>query len=114
VPSLCDYHYRVKQLDDELLKSILEECAKLLLEDKQILCYIADATGFGFGNKSPTPATPKLNWERGTQIRTVQSYVRLEVIMAVDENKRKIITAVETGGPYESEIEMLRTTLHSG
>jgi hypothetical protein len=44
VPSLCDYHYRVKQLDDELLKSILEECANLLLEDKQILCYIADAT----------------------------------------------------------------------
>jgi hypothetical protein len=33
VPSLCDYHYRVKQLDDELLKSILEECAKLLLEE---------------------------------------------------------------------------------
>jgi hypothetical protein len=30
------------------------------------------------------------------------------VIMVVDENKRKIITAVETGGPYESEIEMLR------
>jgi hypothetical protein len=61
VPSLCDYHYRVKQLDDELLKSILEECAKLLLEDKQTLCYIVDATGFGFGDKSPPPATPKLN-----------------------------------------------------
>jgi hypothetical protein len=105
VPSLCDYHYRVKQLDDKLLKSILEECAKLLLEDKQILCYIADATGFGFGDKC------KLNWERGTQIRTVQSHVRLEVIIAVDENKRKIITAVETGGPYESEIEMLRKAL---
>ena len=87
VPSLCDYHYRVKQLDDELLKSILEECAKLLLEDKQILWDIADATGFGFGDKSPTPATPKLNWERGTQIRTVQSHVRLEVIMVVYENK---------------------------
>jgi hypothetical protein len=98
-------------LDDELLKSILEECAKLLLEDKQILCYIADATGFGFGDKSPTPATPKLNWERGTQIRTVQSHVRLEVIMVVDENKRRIITAVEAGGPYESEIEMLRKAL---
>jgi hypothetical protein len=62
VPSLCDYHYRVKQLDDELLKSILEECAKLLLEDKQTLCYIADATGFGFGDKY------NLNWKRGTQI----------------------------------------------
>jgi hypothetical protein len=100
VPSLCDYHYRVKQLDDELLKSILQECAKLLLEDKQILCYIADATGFG--------DKYKLNWERVTQIRTVQSHVRLEVIMVVDENKRRIITAVEAGGPYESEIEMLR------
>jgi hypothetical protein len=105
VPSLCDYHYRVKQLDDELLKSILEECSKLLLGDKQTLCYIADATGFGFGDKY------NLNWKRGTQIRTVQSHVRLEVIMAVDENKRKIITAVETGGPYESEIEMLRKAL---
>jgi hypothetical protein len=105
VPSLCDYHYRVKQLDDELLKSILEERAKLLLGDKQTLCYIADATGFGFGDKY------NLNWKRGTQIRTVQSHVRLEVIMAVDENKRKIITAVETGGPYESEIEMLRKAL---
>jgi hypothetical protein len=112
VPSLCDYHYRVKQLDDKLLKRILEECANLLLEDKQILCHIADATGFGFGDKSPTPATPKLNWERGTQIRTVQSHVRLEVIIAVDENKRRIITAVETGGPYESEIEMLRKALN--
>jgi hypothetical protein len=103
VPSLCDYHYRVKQLDDKLLKSILEECANLLLEDKQILCYIADATGFG--------DKYKLNWERGTQIRIVQSHVRLEVIMVVDENKRRIITAVEAGGPYESEIEMLRKAL---
>ena len=63
VPSLCDYHYRVKRLDDELL------------------------------------------------IRTVQSHVRLEVIMVVDENKRRIITAVEAGGPYESEVEMLRKAL---
>lgn len=105
VPSLCDYHYRVGRLDDELLNSILEECAKLLLEDKQSLCYIADATGFGFGDKY------NLNWKRGTQIRTVQSHVRLEAIIAVDENKRKIITAVETGGPYESEVEMLRNAL---
>jgi len=98
-------------LNDELLKSILEACAKLLLEDKQTLCYIADATGFGFGDKSPTPATPNLNWKRGTQIKNVQSHVRLEVIMVVDENGRRIITAVESGGPYESEIEMLRKAL---
>jgi hypothetical protein len=111
VPSLCDYHYRVRQLDDELLKSILKACAKLLLEDKPSICYIADATGFGFGDKSPTPATPNLNWKRETQIKNVQSHVRLEVIMAVNENGRRIITAVESGGPYESEIEMLRKAL---
>jgi hypothetical protein len=28
--------------------------------------------------------------------------------MVIDENKRKIITAVEAGEPYESKIEMLR------
>ena len=94
VPSLSDYHYRVKQLDEELLRLILKECAKLLLEDKQIKCYIADATGFGFGDKY------NLNWKRGTQIRTVQAHVRLEVV-----------TVVETGRAYESEIEMLRKAL---
>jgi len=45
------------------------------------------------------------------KMRTVQSHVKLEVIMVVDENKRRIITAMEAGGPYESEIEMLRKAL---
>lgn len=105
VPSLSDYHYRVRQLDEELLQLILKESSKLLLENKQINCYIADATGFGFGDRY------NLNWKRGTQIKTVQAHVRLEVVMAVDENGRKIITAVETGRPYESEIKMLRKAL---
>jgi len=105
VPSLSDYHYRVKQLDEELLRLILKECAKLLLEDKQIKCYIADATGFGFGDKY------NLNWKRGTQIRTVQAHIRLEVVTVVDEDGRKIIMVVETGRAYESEIEMLRKAL---
>ena len=32
------------------------------------------------------------------------------MIMVVDENKQKIITAVETGGPYESGIERKMST----
>jgi len=52
----------------------------------------------------PTPATPNLNWKRETQIKNVQSHVRLEVIMVVDENKRRIITAVKAGGPYERKM----------
>jgi hypothetical protein len=33
--SLCDNHYRVRQLDDKLLKNILEACTKLLLKDER-------------------------------------------------------------------------------
>jgi predicted alpha/beta-fold hydrolase len=45
---------------DNKIFNVEKECAKFLLEDKQILCYIADATGFGFGDKY------NLNWKRGT------------------------------------------------
>ena len=63
----------------KFLQLILKECAKPLLEDKQIKCYIADAEDFCFGEKY------NLNWKRGTQIRTVQAHVRLEVVTVVDE-----------------------------
>jgi len=79
VPSLSDYHYRVRELNEELLQLILIECAKPLLEDKQIKCYIADAEDFCFGDKY------NVNWKRGRQIRTVRAYVRLEVVTVVDE-----------------------------
>jgi hypothetical protein len=59
VLSLCDYHYEVKQLDDEPLKSILEECVKFLLEDKQILYYIADTIGLAL--KTNTNSIEKRN-----------------------------------------------------
>ena len=48
--------------------------------------------------------TTLLNWKRGTQIKNIQSHVRLEVVMVVDENKRRIITAVEAGRPYEEDV----------
>jgi hypothetical protein len=44
-------------------------------------------------------------------LETSTTLIGKEAIIAVDENKRKIITAVETGGPYESEVEMLRKAL---
>ncbi len=105
VPSLCDYHYKVRKLDEKILELILEECAKFLLQDKKdrIQCY--DATGFAFGDKY------NLKWQRGTEVRTVKSHVRLEVILAVDEEGKRVIMTVETGGPYASEIEMLRKAI---
>jgi len=40
-PSLNDYHYRVKQLNENTLKLLLEKTGQ---------CYIADATGFAYGD----------------------------------------------------------------
>ena len=87
----------------------MEECAKVFFSGKEdtVNCYIADATGFSFGDKY------NLNWQRGTRVRTVKSHVRLEVVIAVDNKGRRIITGCETGGSYASEIEMLRKNLNS-
>jgi|GEM_PF-6580461 len=55
-PSLRDHHYRVQKLTQELLQMPVEEVGKFLLsiqEEKNIKHLIADATGFGFGQKYP-------------------------------------------------------------
>ena len=106
VPVLGDYHYRVKKLDEELLKKILDESTKHFFRAKWDFKYlIVDGTGFGFGSKYI------LNWMRGTQVREVSSHVRLVSLVAVDEKGRAIILGCEVGGPYASEVNMLREIL---
>jgi len=64
IPVLSDYSYRVKRLNEEHLKFILEECAKFFLHEKEDkIRYIADATCFAFGEKY------NLKWHRGTEIK---------------------------------------------
>ena len=86
-PVLSDYHYRVKRLNEELLKLILGEWTKFLLHKKEdkIQFYIADATGFAFGEKY------NLKWHRGMEIKSVSSHVRLGMVAAVIENGKRII-----------------------
>jgi hypothetical protein len=80
VPVPGDYHYRVKKLDEGLLKKILDESTKQFFRTKWDFKYlIVDRTGFGFGSKYI------LNWMRGTQVREVNSHVRLVILVAVDE-----------------------------
>ncbi len=38
----------------------------------------------------------------------MKSHVRIEVIVVVDEDGKRVITAVETGVPYASEVKMLK------
>jgi len=64
--SLHDCHYRVKNLNEKLLKVLIKESFKIFFQgEARVKHYIADATGFGFGKKYC------LNWQRGTKIRTV-------------------------------------------
>jgi hypothetical protein len=70
IPSLNNYYYRVRHLDEGILKLLLEKVGQYLAgknKDK-ILCYIADATGFAYGD------IYNLNWRRGTEIRSVKSF----------------------------------------
>jgi len=67
---------------------------------------IVDGTGFGFGCKYI------LNWMRGTQVRQVNSHVRLVSLVAVDE-RGAIIPGCEVGGPYASEVNMLKKILEA-
>jgi hypothetical protein len=47
-PSLNDYHYGIKQLNENILKLLLEKTGQHFIEKikDKIQCYIADATGF--------------------------------------------------------------------
>jgi hypothetical protein len=50
---------------------------------------------------------------RGTQVREVNSHVRLVSLVAVDERGRAIILGCEIGGPYASEVNMLKKILEA-
>jgi hypothetical protein len=75
------------------------------IKDK-IQCYIADATGFAYGNMY------SLKWKRGIEIKQIRSHIRLEVIIAVDNKGKTLILGCETGKAYASEIKMLNQILN--
>jgi hypothetical protein len=107
-PSLNDYHYRVKQLNENTLKLLLEKTGQHFIEKikDKIQCYIADATGFAYGD------IYSLKWRRGIEVKQIKSHIRLEVIIAVDNKGKALILGCETGKAYASEIKMLHQILN--
>jgi hypothetical protein len=107
-PSLNDYHYRIKQLDENILKLLLEKTGQCFIEKNKdkIQCYIADATGFAYGD------IYDLKWRRGIEVKQIKSHIRLEVIIAVDDKGKALILGCETGKAYASEIKMLNQILN--
>jgi len=69
IPSLNDYYYRVKHLDEGILKLLLEKTGQHFARKNKdnIQCYIADETSFANGD------IYSLNWRRGTEIKSVKS-----------------------------------------
>jgi hypothetical protein len=105
---LNDYHYRIKQLDENILKLLLEKTGQCFIEKNKdkIQCYIADATGFAYGD------IYDLKWRRGIEVKQIKSHIRLEVIIAVDNKGKALILGCETGKAYASEIKMLNQILN--
>jgi hypothetical protein len=63
---------------------------------------MVDGTGYGFRDRYA------LKWFRGTEVRLVQSHVRLVLLVAVDD---KVVLGGAVGPPYASEVELLRRIL---
>jgi hypothetical protein len=109
IPSLNDYYYRVRHLDEGILKLLLEKVGQYLAgknKDK-IRCYIiVDTTGFAYRD------IYNLNWRLGTEIRSVKSHIRLEIVIAVDDEDNAVIIVCETCGAYASEVKMLYRALN--
>jgi Transposase DDE domain. len=107
-PSLNDYHYRIKQFNENTLKLLLEKTGQYFIEKTKdkIQCYIADATGFAYGD------IYSLKWRRGIEVKQIKSHIRLELIIAVDNKNKVLILGCETGKAYASEIKMLNQILN--
>jgi len=66
---------------------------------------MVDGTGYGFRDRYA------LKWFRGTEVRLVQSHVRLVLLVAVDDKGKAVVLGGAVGPPYASEVELLRRIL---
>jgi hypothetical protein len=80
----------------------LEECAKLLTHGNKIQFYHRRCYGLCFWRQIQSKLA------KGNGGKNLESHVRIEVIVVVDEDGKRVITAVETGVPYASEVKMLK------
>ena len=102
VPSLSDYHYRVKRIPKTTLQDILlSTFKKLLSKGLRIKLLMADGTGFSFNSLYP------LKFYRGTEIRKIQSHTRIVPVTALTSQGKRLVVIASTGGPYASEVKLL-------
>ena len=107
VPSLSTYHYRISKLPKKLLKILLQDLAKKLLQKEKILYFLlSDGTGFGYDELYP------LKILRGTEVKKIKSHIRVVPVVGVTLSGKRIVMTAESGGAYASEVKLLLKDLN--
>jgi hypothetical protein len=107
VPALSTYHYRIRKIPISVLQELLERTGEAFFRRHKgkWRSLMVDGTGYGFRDRYA------LKWLRGTEVRLVQSHVRLVLLVAVDDKGKAVVLGEAVGPPYASEVELLRRIL---
>jgi hypothetical protein len=107
VPALSTYHYRIRKIPISVLQELLEQTREAVFRRHKgkWQSLMVDGTGYGFRDRYA------LKWFRGTEVRLVQSHVRLVLLVVVDDKGKAVVLGGAVGSPYASEVELLRRIL---
>ena len=98
---MSTYHYRIRKIPISVLQELLEQRGEAVFRRHKgkWQSLMVDGTGYGFRDRYA------LKWFRGTEVRLVQSHVRLVLLV------KAVVLGGAGGPPYASEVELLRRIL---
>ena len=115
-PNYTTIQKRIKEMDEELLKKIIEEIGREIekkLKGRKRIMVIADGTGFGYDGKW---YIKEKIYIKGKIIKIkekeVKSHVKVELIIGIKAGKR-YLKAIEVALPYSDERKMLKKLLNN-
>ena len=104
---MSTYHYRIRKIPISVFQELLEQTGEAVFRRHKgkWQSLMVDGTGYGFRDRYA------LKWFRGTEVRLVQSHVRLVLLVVVSDKGKAVVLGEAVGSPYASEVELLRRIL---